>query len=157
LLTATLHDLAEVPVFRTRTDATYPCSQLAGTLTVTEKTGEAEVFSGTGERDVLVGRADERDGEGDGEADERRADGVADGDEEEEEAEGVSAYDGEIGTCGIDGSTTLGCSVASAGPTARTAIQTTSMTSTAAAALRTMRAGPSERAECFAGKRATLR
>jgi hypothetical protein len=101
-----------------------------------------------------VGRGDrERDGdkdfEGEGD-DDGEADGESDGDGAAEEED-----DGAIGTCGIVGSWTFGCSVASAGPTARTAIQTTSRTSTAAAALRTIRAGPSGRAECFAGKRAT--
>jgi hypothetical protein len=148
-------------VFCTRTDATYPWSQLAPTLTDAEKTSAggagvvgfgfvvvAVVFSGTGVRLVTVGRAEVRDGVADGEADD---DWGADGEDEDEEADG----DGEIGTCGIDGNATRGCRAASAGPTARTATQTTSRTRTAAAALRKTRAGPSGRAECFAGKRAT--
>ena len=79
-------------------------------------------------------------------------DGAGDGDGEggggaKTDAEGEGAGDDEAG------STTVGSRAASAGPTARTAIQTTSMTRTAAAALRKIRAGPSGRAVCFAGKR----
>ncbi|MFI5890846.1 hypothetical protein ACIA5D_12090 [Actinoplanes sp. NPDC051513] len=70
---------------------------LGGAGVVLEGVGRV-VFSGTGERDVVVGRADVRDGDGDGEEDEGETDG------EEEVAEKA----GEIGTCGIDGSTTLG-------------------------------------------------
>jgi len=99
-----------------------------------------------------VGRADVRDGVADGEADDDEAtEGEGEGENADEEADA----DGEIGTCGIDGNATRGCRAASAGPTARTATQTTSRTRTAAAALRKTRAGPSGRAECFAGKRAT--
>jgi hypothetical protein len=166
LLTVTLHDLAEGPVFWTRTEATYPCSQLAGTPTVTENAGgatvvfagvgDAEVFSGTGECEVALGRAEVRDGVAEGEED-----GEDDGERDNEgETEGDGATedeDGAIGTCGIDGRATFGWTSASAGPTARTATQTTSMTSTAAAALRKMRAGPSGRAECLAGNGPPLR
>ncbi|WP_433375100.1 hypothetical protein ACQPZX_05280 [Actinoplanes sp. CA-142083] len=128
---------------------------------MTEKAADGD--GGAGGREVAVGRAEAREGEADlreGEADRRDGDaeGEDDADEESEGegvGDGVAEKDGEIGTCGIDGSTTLGCTVASAGPTARTAIQTTSRTRTAAAALRKIRAGPSGRAECFAGKRAT--
>ena len=91
-------------------------------------------FERDGEWLVALGRTVERDGDGDGEADKNDSEGEGVGDSE-------------------TGSTTVGCRAASAGPTARTAIQTVSMTRTAAAALRKIRAGPSGRAVCFAGKR----
>jgi hypothetical protein len=137
-------------LFCSRTEATYPWSQLALTLTVAAKwargdgdeEGDGEddrerEREGDGEWLVAVGRADERDGEAEG------------------DAEGVGGSDGasESGCDDGVGSTTVGCRAASAGPTARTAIQTTSMTRTAAAALRKIRAGPNGRAVCFAGKR----
>jgi len=108
--------------------------------------GAEVVFEGDGEDDrdgawlVALGRADERDGEAEGDAEDGEATGGKDGGSESGDDDGA-------------GSTTVGCRAASAGPTARTAIQTTSMTSTAAAALRKIRAGPSGRAVCFAGKR----
>jgi hypothetical protein len=165
-LTVTVHEPVALPVLRSRTDATYPCSQLAPTLTVTAKSalgarvvlvavgfgvvalsGQCDDV-GDGEWLVAVGRVEERNGDRAGDAE----DGVA------EVAGGRAAApeavsDGDSGTCGIDGSATVGCRAASAGPTARTAIQITSMTRTAAAALRKIRAGPSGRAVCFAGKR----
>jgi hypothetical protein len=120
---------------------------LGGATVVLVGVGLTDVFSGIGEREVAVGRAEERDGLAEGAEDRERA--------EEGDGEGEADNEGEIGTCGIDGSATLGWTSASAGPTARTATQTTSMTRTAAAALRKIRAGPNGRAECFAGKRAT--
>ena len=112
--------------------------------------GAEVVFEGEGEDDrdgawlVVLGRADERDGEAEGDGEDGDADravtGGNDGGSDSGDADGA-------------GSTTVGCRAASAGPTARTAIQTTSMTRTAAAALRKIRAGPSGRAVCFAGKR----
>jgi len=130
-------------------------AKAAGATVVFAGVGEAEVFSTTGECEVAVGRALVRDGVAEGEED-GDDDGEGD-DDRERDKDGETAGDGAIGTCGIDGRATFGWTSASAGPTARTAIQTTSMTSTAAAALRKMRAGPSERAECLAGKRPPLR
>jgi hypothetical protein len=108
------------------------------------------VFEGEGDDDreadrdgdaewlVALGRAGER--EGDAEGDDAEGTGEGEGGSDSGDDDGV-------------GSKTVGCRAASAGPTARTAIQTTSMTRTAAAALRKIRAGPNGRAVCFAGKR----
>ncbi|WP_030434969.1 hypothetical protein [Actinoplanes subtropicus] len=108
----------------------------AGTVRV--GVGLDVVEDGFGERLVAVGRAEDREG---------TADGEGDGDGEGGRTDANGEGEGEVG------STTVGCWAASTGPTARTAIQTTSMTRTAAAALRKIRAGPSGRAVCFAGKR----
>ncbi|GIF19159.1 hypothetical protein Ate02nite_18890 [Paractinoplanes tereljensis] len=82
------------PTFFTRTEATYPCSQLAGRLSAAEKTsagggggawvvvgaaggGLVAVFSGTGVCDDRVRLGDgEDDRDGDREAD-REGEGVA--------------------------------------------------------------------------------
>ncbi|GIM95671.1 hypothetical protein Ato02nite_074640 [Paractinoplanes toevensis] len=163
--TVTDHD-CELPLtFLMRTAATYPCSQLAGTLSAAEKTslrgrvvvgaaagGLVVVFSGTGVCDD--GRAEVRLGVGD---DDRERERDGDGETTEWVGVGVADVAGASGTCGMDGRATDGWRAASAGPTARTATQTTSMTRTAAAALRTIRAGPRGRAECLAGNGPSLR
>lgn len=101
-----------------------------------------------GVRVALAVRVAAGAGGGGGGGDAEDGDGERDGDGKEA---------GESCTWGIDGRTTDGWRDASAGPTARTAIQTTRRTSTAEAALRTIRAGPSGRAECFAGNGPPLR
>src|SRR5690348_17017320 len=80
-LTVTVHEPAAAPLFCTRTEATYPWSQLALTLTVAVKwargAGEDEADGeedrerereGDGEWLLAAGRADERDGDAEGDA-----------------------------------------------------------------------------------------
>nr|WP_296076268.1 hypothetical protein [uncultured Actinoplanes sp.] len=99
--------------------------------------------------------ADGRDGDDDGEGDADEADGEGDADDEDEDDDGEGdeegVTEGSTGTRGMDGRTTAGCREASAGPTARTATQTTSSTRMATAKLITIRAVLKGREECFAG------
>jgi hypothetical protein len=91
--------------------------------------------------------ADDPDPDGDDEtddADEREEDGNKD-------SAGGEGLDGWTATCGIDGSATAGCFDASAGPTARTATQTTSRTRIATPKVMTIRAELKAREACFAG------
>jgi len=108
--------------------------------------GAVVVTDGDGDADDGEGDDGERDGEGDD------AEGTV-GEDGSKEGEGGIDDASAIGICGIDGRTTVGCRDASAGPTARTATHMTSMTRTAAPALRTIRAGCNGRAECLAGNR----
>ena len=77
------------------------------------------------------------------------ADGSKDSAGGEAGSEGLVA--GWTATCGIDGSAAVGCRDASAGPTARTATQTTSRTRIATAKVMIIRAVLKGREECFAG------
>jgi hypothetical protein len=155
-------------VFCMRAVATYPICQLALTLNVAEAAGAGGlvVFDGTGgvvtgtEGDEMAGIVADREGRDDAEADdaseEGETDGVGDGEEDTDneeggDEEGDETTEGSTGTCGIDGRTTAGCLDASAGPTARTATQTTSSTRMATAKLITIRAVLKAREECFAG------
>jgi hypothetical protein len=87
--------------------------------------------------------------------DEAGDDGETDVDGSKDSAGGEVGTDGLAAgwtaTCGIDGSATVGCRDASAGPTARTATQTTSRTRIATAKVMTIRAVLKGREECFAG------
>ncbi|XVV13747.1 hypothetical protein ACQP2X_05155 [Actinoplanes sp. CA-131856] len=111
-------------------------------------------FSGCGLELVLDGggvvavRLCDGDADGVREAD-RDVDGVAD--VGAADVGGTGEFEMASGTCGMDGSVTDGCRAASAGPTARTAIQTTNRTRIATAKLRTNRAGPNRRTECLEG------
>ena len=91
-----VQEAATLPVFRTRTEATYPWPQPDPTRTVAEKAGERR---GWAERRDGVG---DREGDGDRDAEDLTVEGAADTDG------GAGATDGEIGTRGIDGSTTVG-------------------------------------------------
>jgi hypothetical protein len=91
---------------------------------------------------------EDAEADGDGEADlDRDRDGEADGGEDGDTLAGGAA----MVTRGIDGRTTVGCRLASAGPPARTATQTTRVAIIAAAMPKMRRAGPNGRAECLAG------
>lgn len=112
------------------------------------------VEDGAGRAEVADGETD-GDGVPDGEAD-GETDGVTEGDADgEADRDGDGETGGEtdgdaMTTRGIDGRTTVGWRPASAGPTARTATQTTSTTRTAAVKQKMRRAGPNERM-CLAG------
>jgi hypothetical protein len=163
-----------LPLFSIVTRPEYPNVQLPLTLTVAAKEGAGAVVVRTvaagdglavGLLDagtpVEVGRRDAgaaAEATGDRDADEETGtDGVGDDETaldtartgEGDTEDGVA--DGSTATCGIEGSTTVGCRDASAGPTARTASHTTKRTRIATAKLMNIRAVLKGREECFAG------